>query len=43
MLEQRYNLFIGILKLNKQLTSLDMEDFIITFTLKFLVVAIIGF
>ena len=43
MLEQLYYLFLGILKSKKQLISLYMEEFIISDTLKFLVVAIIDF
>ena len=43
MLAQLYYLFPGILQPNKQLTSLYTEGFIIINTLKFLVVAIIGY
>ena len=43
MLAQLYYLLFDILKPKKNLIRLDMEEFIIAYTLKFLVVAIIGF
>ena len=42
MLAQLYHLCLGIIKPKNQLISLDMEEFIIESTLKFLVVTIIG-
>ena len=43
MIARVYYLFLRILKSNNQLISLDMEEFIITNSLKFLVVTIIAF